>query len=41
VTGVAAHRPESVADGAEEGLAYDPGNLNLLGAMRSVGHRVF
>jgi spermidine synthase len=45
-----AHRPEAVADVAnianiahvaEEGLAYEPGNLALLRVMRSVGRRVF
>ncbi|MEA2694013.1 MAG: spermidine synthase [Acidobacteriota bacterium] len=41
---LAAHQPGAVADVAdvaEEGLAYNPGNLDLLRAMRSVGRRVF
>jgi len=38
---VAAHQPEAVPAVVEEGLAYDPGNLDLLRAMRSVGRRVF
>jgi spermidine synthase len=44
---LAAHQPGEVADVAdiaevaEEGLAYNPGNLDLLRAMRSVGRRVF
>jgi spermidine synthase len=38
---LSAHQPAAVAAVAEDGLAYDPGNLNLLGALRSVGRRVF
>ncbi|HEV7516813.1 MAG TPA: tetratricopeptide repeat protein, partial [Thermoanaerobaculia bacterium] len=44
---MAAHQPRAeadvanIAEVAEEGLAYNPGNLDLLRAMRRVGRRVF
>jgi spermidine synthase len=38
---LAGNQPEAVPAVAEEGLAYDPGNLALLRAMRKIGQRVF